>query len=92
MAFYTCSHVGVLYDWISNKQQLLQGHVSHFRKNLKYEPQGHFTAPNNFSFILCKGPYFVQSGHHFCSDVTGVFSPYPRRKEGVTINFIDLPQ
>ena len=23
-----CSHVGVMFDWEANKQQLLQGHVS----------------------------------------------------------------
>ena len=24
-----CSHVGIMFDWEANKQQLLQGHVSY---------------------------------------------------------------
>ena len=28
MIMYTCAHTGVLYDILSNKQTLLQGHVS----------------------------------------------------------------
>ena len=27
VAFYVCSHVGMMFDWEANKQQLLQGHV-----------------------------------------------------------------
>lgn len=28
MALFVCAHVGVMFDWEGNKQQLLQGHVS----------------------------------------------------------------
>ncbi|PFX32907.1 WD repeat-containing protein 66 [Stylophora pistillata] len=28
VAFYVCSHVGIMFDWEANKQQLLQGHCN----------------------------------------------------------------
>ena len=28
VALFVCAHVGVMFDWEGNKQQLLQGHVS----------------------------------------------------------------
>lgn len=28
VALFLCAHVGVMFDWEGNKQQLLQGHVS----------------------------------------------------------------
>ena len=29
VALFVCAHVGVMFDWEGNKQQLLQGHVSY---------------------------------------------------------------
>ena len=64
MALFVCAHVGVMFDWEVNKQQLLQGHVSsitvfiHVDLNLKhclrsYTPYSKMAANKIILLLAC---------------------------------------